>query len=338
MNIYETANKAFSHLTQKQKVCIVTHTNPDGDAIGSSLGLYNYLIHFIDSVTVLVPNDYPDYLQWMAGNEHIIVFSHNREVGQKKLAEADIVFCLDFNELRRISEMGDIIRNVKAIKILIDHHPFPEPFADFEISDSSACATAELVFDFIQAMPNREFFQIETAECIFAGILMDTGNFSHNASNPHTYEIISQLLRHGIDRNKIHSNINDNFTENRMRLMGYCLYEKMEVLSKFNTAFISINREDQMRFHFGVGDSEGFVNMPFSIQGIRFSVLFVEYEDYIKLSLRSRGNFDVNKFARTHYDGGGHINASGGKSKLPINETIKHFIEILESYEEELNS
>jgi bifunctional oligoribonuclease and PAP phosphatase NrnA len=321
-------------LAERSKIVITTHVNPDGDAIGSTLGLYHFLKDMGHEVFPIVPNEYPKFLHWLPGNKEIIDHSRHKNRADKIISEADFIFMLDYNDAKR----NDINLGTKAKKILIDHHPYPSLKADFLISTTKASSTAELIYEFIQAVDGLKYIDKTVATCIYTGIMTDTGCFSYNSSRTRTFEIVSKLLNYAIEKDEIYGHVYDNFSSDRIRLLGYCLNEKMQVFPEYKTALISINREEQKRYNFMTGDSEGFVNYPLSIKDIRFSAFFMERKDKIKISFRSRGNFPVNIFSEKHFSGGGHANASGGESALPLEETIKKFIDLLPLYSKELKS
>jgi len=330
-----TVQKIKQLISTTERCAIITHHNPDGDAIGSSLGLYHFLRTQVAEVTVIVPNAYPDFLQWMPNNDKVLIYSENSKQATKILEAAQLIFCLDFNDLKRVGDVEPKLRPLSQPKILLDHHPFPESVFDVIISETTACATAEVVYEFMQKL-NPQAIDKDVAECIFAGIMTDTGSFSFNSSNPRTYHIVAELLGYGIDKDRIHNLVYNNYSERRTRLLGYCLNEKMQLFYDFRAAYISLSKDDKQRFQFEVGDSEGFVNYPLSISGIIFSVFLIENDDHVKMSLRSRGSFDVNQFARKHFNGGGHANAAGGKSFASLAETIEQLVSLLPMYAREL--
>jgi len=317
---------------------IITHINPDGDAIGSSLGLNKLLLNLGHKPYVITPNNYPGFLKWMPGNDTVIVFNNQKKKGKELIEKADMIFCVDFNDLRRIKQLNTIIENSPSIKILIDHHPNPTDFADIQYTNVHVSSTAELIYGLIHELGLKKAIDIEAATCLFTGIMTDTGCFSYNSSNPRTFEITAELLKYGFDKDEIYKNIYDNFSSQRMRLFGFALNEKMEVFPEYHTAIISLTSKEQKRYGFQLGDSEGFVNYPLSIRGMRFSALLMERENHIKLSLRSKGNFAVNKFSENHFNGGGHFNAAGGESFLSMDDTIKKFRNLLPKYKNELTN
>jgi bifunctional oligoribonuclease and PAP phosphatase NrnA len=325
-------------LSVNKKIVIITHQNPDGDAIGSSLGLYWYLVNCGNTTHVVVPNEYPEFLQWLPGNQNVVNYSKNRSEAVKIINECDIIFHLDFNDLKRTGDLQSKLEKAKAINILIDHHPNPQIDSKIIISDTTASSTSEIVLEFILQMGGDEELDLNISQCLYLGIMTDTGCFSFNSSNSRTFELVSKLLKLGINKDEIYRLVYDNFSANRMKLMGYCLNEKMQVLPEFSTAYISLSLEEQKHFNFEIGDSEGFVNLPLSIKGVCFTALFMEREEKIKISLRSRGNFAVNTIAEKYFSGGGHLNASGGESKLSLEETINLFKSLLPQLTKELIS
>ena len=298
-----------------EKIVIVSHVSPDGDAIGSSLGLYHFLQTQEKTVNVIVPNQFPDFLKWMPGAKDVIIYDRYKDFADRLIREADVICCLDFNELKRIDTMEEAVRNASARKMLVDHHLNPGNFADITISHPDISSTSELVFRLICRLGNFDDITREGAECIYTGMMTDTGGFTYNSNNREIYYIISELLSKGIDKDQIYRNTFNTHTEGRLRLMGYVLYEKMEIYRDFNSALIWLTKEDQRKFQYRKGDTEGFVNMPLTMQGIRFSCFLREdtEKDMIKVSLRSVGDFPCNKVASDFFGGGGHLNASGGE-------------------------
>ena len=314
-------------------IVIVTHMNPDGDAIGSSLGLYHFLKLSGKSVTVITPNSYPDFLHWLPGDDDVVDFDRKSKKASRLIGEADTFFLLDFNELKRIGKMGEVVsKNKTATKILIDHHPNPVEKCTIELSDIRVSSTAELVFHLLSLLNNELVSDINVSECLFTGIMTDTGCFSFNSSRPSTFEAVSALLKSGINKDKIYDNLYNNFSDDRMKLLGFSLDKRMTVIPEYKTAYISLTMEEMKMYNFSVGDSEGFVNFPLSIKGVVFTVLFLEKKGYVKLSLRSKGDFPANEVAKKYFNGGGHKNAAGGESMISLSETIKKFESILPEY------
>lgn len=332
-NIKQSSINAIrNQLANVQDVLIVTHYNPDGDAIGSSLAMYHFLKKSGYQVDVLVPNDYPDFLQWLPGNDSIINAGKNHDIAVKRISKAELILFLDFNVLDRTQQLEEIFRNLQTPKILVDHHPDPENFADTIISTIQVSSTSELLYELLILLEGEESVDETIAECLYTGIMTDTGSFSYNSSLADTYYVVSRLIEKGIDKDKIFWKVYDNYSSDRMHLLGYCLYEKLKIFPQYGAAYISINQEELKRFNYKSGDSEGFVNYPLSIHGIMFSVIFIEREDHIKISFRSKGDFQANVFASRHFSGGGHKNAAGGYSELSLEETLEKFESLLPQY------
>lgn len=316
------------------------HYKPDADALGSSLGLAGYLKQGNHEVTVISPSDYPSFLQWFPGNDEVLIFGHNTyQQASDKIAQADIIFCLDFSNLARINELGDMVKISPAKKVLVDHHLEPEKFADFEKWDTSAASTAELIYELITELGDNHLINTSIAECLYAGIMTDTGGFRHSNTTHRVFVIAGELVAHGASPYKISKLIYDNNTIERLRLMGFVLGEKLQVLPEYRTAYITLTRSELNEFSSQTGDTEGLVNYGLSIKDVVLSVLIYERKDgSVKLSLRSLGNFSVNDMARKHFAGGGHKNAAGGQAKTSLQETLKQFIELLPSYKDQLNA
>ncbi len=316
----------------KLKVAIVPHENPDGDAIGSAIGLAEVLANFGHSTNIIVPNDYPDFLKWFGSEIKILKYDSDKKDAKAVIKSADVLICVDFNEAGRAGYMEKKILEFNRTKILIDHHPYPNDFCDYMVSEPEYSSTAELIFDIVYKTGLEKNINKNAAEALYTGILTDTGGFNHNTSRPNTFKVVSELMKFGIDTERIQSGVYHNFSANRMKLLGYCLNEKMEVFPELRTAIISISKEELDRFGFQTGDTEGFVNYPLSIKNIVFSVLFIEKEKIVKASFRSKGNFATNQFAKDHFNGGGHLNASGGESELSLDKTIDKFTQLLPGY------
>ena len=318
------------------KVVIVSHVSPDGDAIGSSLGLWHFLNSQDKNVHVIVPNAFPDFLKWMPGAKEVIQYNRYKEFADKLIMEADVICCLDFNVLSRIDEMEEIVRVSPGRKMIVDHHLYPGDFARIVISHPQISSTSELVFRLICQLGNFSDITKEAAECIYTGMMTDTGGFTYNSNDREIYLIIGELLSKGIDKDEIYRNVFNTHSEGRLRLMGYVLYEKMQVFPQFNAALITLTREEQKKFEYKKGDTEGFVNMPLSMKGICFSVFLREdtEKDMIKVSLRSVGTFPCNEVASEFFNGGGHLNASGGEFYGPMEEAVALFKQALVKYED----
>lgn len=332
-----TCNKVGEWLRKKvKKIVIIPHVNPDGDAIGSSLGLNDVFINAGFDSCVIVPNDYPNYLGWLGAKDVPFVYEQGIERCNELIDQADALFYLDFNDIKRLGKLENHIRSVSKTVVLIDHHPAPEIKADYMFSDTNVSSTAELVYDFVDALGMLEHLSKTGANALLTGIIADTGSFSHNASRPSMYKIVSELIDKGAEKEKINEALFNNFSEKRMRLLGFCLSEKMEVYPEFKTALIWLSADELKRFDFHSGDTEGFVNYPLSIKGIVFSAFFMEKNNQIKISFRSKGCFATNDFCGAHFNGGGHRNASGGESQLPMAEALALFRSLLPQYSERL--
>ncbi|MCY1722238.1 DHH family phosphoesterase [Prolixibacteraceae bacterium Z1-6] len=319
----------------KKKITIVPHENPDGDAIGSALGLGQVLQNFGHQVQIIPVNDYPDFLKWFSSDVPVIIFEKQRKLAKKLLFESDVLICVDFNTEKRAGHLEKVIKRFDRTKILIDHHPFPTDFCDFTVSETTYSSTAELVFDLVNSIGLSDRIESKSAEALFTGILTDTGGFNHNTSN-NTFRVISNLMEFDINPDKIRSEVFHNFSADRMKLLGFCLNEKMKVFPEFRAAVISLTIEELERFKFKPGDTEGFVNYPLSINNIVFSALFIEKEGFVKASFRSKGNFPANEFSSKYFSGGGHLNAAGGESELDLEKTILKFTQLLPEFKHQL--
>jgi len=314
----EVKKKIKWWLENAARVVILTHTNPDGDAIGSSLALALALKKKGMDTRVVIPDGLPDFLRWLPGIELSTTFVYKKKRATGFLERADLVFCLDFNDPERLNDLREILFSSNAKKILIDHHEDPGSFTDVTISESWRGSVGEMVFLFLRELYDEDLIDKDIATNLYVAIMTDTGNFSYASSYPEVFHIAGELMKYELEKDAIFSRVYDSFSEDRMRLLGYCIQNKMVVLPKYSTAYISITDEELKRFNHRKGDTEGFVNIPFSIKGVRFAVLFVEKKDRIKVSFRSRGTFPVNRIATEHYGGGGHINAAGGDSFLSM--------------------
>lgn len=319
-----------------EKIVIVSHVSPDGDAIGSSLGLYHFLTSQEKTVNVIVPNAFPEFLHWMPGAKEVIVYDKYKEYADKLINEADVLCCLDFNVLSRIDEMEEVVKNTPARKMMVDHHLYPGDFCRITISHPEISSTSELVFRLICQLGNFSDITKEGAECIYTGMMTDTGGFTYNSNDREIYYIISELLSKGIDKDEIYRKVFNTHSEGRLRLMGYVLYDKMQVFPEFNSALIWLDASEQKRFQYKKGDTEGFVNIPLSIKDVRFSVFLREDTEkkMIKVSLRSVGTFPCNKVASEFFNGGGHLNASGGEFYGTMEEAINLFKQALVKYQD----
>jgi bifunctional oligoribonuclease and PAP phosphatase NrnA len=317
---------------------ITAHSNPDGDAIGSSLALMHYLRLKGSDVQVVVPNMYPDFLSWCPGADEIIIFDRQAALVKEKISEAKLIFCLDYNAINRSGVLQDDLLKSNVQRVLIDHHPEPETeqFSYF-FYDTSKSSTAELVFNLINDLGDKQLINKEIAENIFVGLMTDTGSFSHAINNADTFRTVAELIDVGIDAEWIHRQVYDTFSENRLRLLGHAITNRMIVLEEYNTAIIHLSKEDLAEYRFQIGDTEGIVNYPLSMKKINLSVLLTEKKDLVRLSFRSKGDFSVNDLARKHFDGGGHNNAAGGNSNQSLKESITRLLGVLPEFKEMLD-
>lgn len=316
-------------LAKPKRIAIVTHWSPDGDAIGSSLGLWKYLKKTGHDATVVVPNEYPEFLHWMYGHKQVVDAMKKKKRAESILKNAELIFCLDFNELKRINSLGEIISQLPTPKVLIDHHPNPSDFADYVLHKTDASSTAELIYEFIAAMGGVKKIDKDIANCLYTGIMTDTGSFRFPSTSVKTHRIVASLMEAGAENSLNHNRIYDENSESRLRLLGYALSEKLVVMPEFHTAFFTLTDEEHDRFHFKRGDTEGLVNYALTISGIKFAAFFAERDNKIKCSFRSKGNFDVNLFARNGFNGGGHKNAAGGMLEIPLEDVVKKFKSLL---------
>ncbi len=319
-------------LSKPKKIAIIPHRSPDGDAMGSTLGLYHFLSKLNHEPIVIAPNEFPEFLAWLPGSEKVLIFEKNKEITTKILQEVNIVFTLDFNALHRVGEMEYTLNKLKVPIIMIDHHQKPDDFATYMYSDISFGSTCEMLYNFICSLGHRDVIDKTIATCIYTGILTDSGSFRFPKTTGTTHRIVADLIDLGVDNVSIPVQLFDNNSYDRLQLMGRAL-QNMVLLPEHKTAYIALSQEELDHFHYVKGDTEGLVNYGLTIKGIHFAAIFIENkeEKIIKISLRSQGNFDVNQFARTHFEGGGHINAAGGKSTLGLAATIEKFENILKT-------
>lgn len=333
--VSETALRELSaFFRMPHKIVIVSHQNPDGDAVGSALGMQWILAGLGQDVTVALPDDSPSFLKWLPGHRKILI--HEKKSGRKLLPEiflsADLIICVDFNAVDRLNSMEQYLKLRKTPVLLIDHHPRQESFADYYWIDETKGSTSELVYQFVVSLGLEGYLTQDAATCLLAGIMTDTVGFKVNCTYPEVFEVVAGLLKNGADKDMIYNEVYSKFSESRMRLLGYSLEKRMVILPEFKTAYIALTREELNRFAHRKGDTEGFVNYPLSIGGIVFSVLFTEQEDHIKLSLRSKGTFPANDFANRFFNGGGHMNAAGGRYYGTMSEALNHFESVLNDY------
>ena len=329
----------FPLLGQPKRVVITTHQKPDADAMGSSLALFHFLNQFGHKVTVVSPTNWATFLNWMPGCKAVLDFESPNEKSNIAIAEADWIFCLDFNTLGRVKRMEEKLMTARAEKILIDHHrePQTEVFA-YGISDTGKSSTAEMVYDFIIASGNADKITPEIAECIYAGVMTDTGSFRFPSTTASVHKMVADLKERGLEHSHVHEELFDNFLENRFRFIGNVLLNRMEIFYEYNTALIAIPQNDLVKYDMRTGDTEGIVNYPLSIKGIKLAAVIIDRGEERKSSFRSKGGFDVNTFARKYFNGGGHFNAAGGFNKEPLEEVVAKFKQAMKENMAELSS
>lgn len=321
-----------SHLHTPLKAVVVPHVNPDGDALGSCLAWAQYLKATGHSVHVVAPNDFPAFYSWMSGVDEICIFERESTKAGQLISDADTVFCLDFNDLKRTGPMAEILGSFTGTFVMIDHHQQPTDFAHITISEPGKSATCEMVFEVIQAMDDLSKISLSMAECLYTGILTDTGSFRFSSTTQSTHLAVAFLIGVGVSPDKIYSLVHDNNSIHRTRLLGYVLAEKLQQVDDLPVMYISLNQMEQERFQFQKGDSEGFVNYGLGIHNMQVAAFFRESEGYVKVSLRSKGSFDVNELARKHFNGGGHQNAAGGKLEMSAASAVEYFEQIIKEY------
>ncbi|MEY2918635.1 MAG: hypothetical protein RIS73_2349 [Bacteroidota bacterium] len=329
----------FPLLSQPKKVVITTHQKPDADAMGSSLALYHFLNQFGHSVTVISPTNWATFLNWMPGCKTVLDFESPNDKANTAIAEADWIFCLDFNVLSRTKRMEEKLMAAKAQKVLIDHHrePQTEVFA-YGISDTGKSSTAEMIYDFIIASGNEDKITPEIADCIYAGTMTDTGSFRFPSTTASVHKMVANLKEKGLEHSRVHEELYDNFLENRFRFIGNVLLNRMEIFYEYNTALIAIPQSDLVKYDMRTGDTEGIVNYPLSIKGIKLAAVIIDRGEERKSSFRSKGGFDVNTFARKYFNGGGHFNAAGGFNKEPLEEVVSKFKQAMKENIAQLSS
>jgi len=317
------ANKLKELLNTSKEIVITTHRGPDGDAMGSSLALYNLLILLNHKVTVITPNDYASFLNWMPGNNDVVEFESNEIKAIEITKNAELIFMLDFNDIKRIDKYAKYVDQSNAFKILIDHHQDPDlEIAELIFSDPLSSSTCQLLYEILDLMNFDTYITKEIAECLYVGIMTDTGSFKYNSTTAKTHNIVANLIDCGINSSNIHDLIYDNSSADRMKLLGYCINDKLLLYPKNNAAIISLTNTELEKYNFKKGDTEGIVNYALAIKDINIAVLVVERGDVVKLSLRSKGSIKVNIIANKYFNGGGHTNAAGGISYISVDETI----------------
>ena len=325
-------------LDTPRKIVIVPHKGPDGDAMGSTLALKLFLEHRHHYVHLITPNDYPEFLKWLPYTEEVINYEKEQERCDDYIAEAEVIFTLDFNHLSRAGEMKKVLEAAQADFIMIDHHQQPDDYAVVTYSDVSMCSTAQMVYHFIHNIGLEDHINAQIATCLYTGIMTDTGSFRYRSTTSLTHRVIADLIERGADNTNIHENVYDTNSYSRLQLLGVAL-QNLKVVEGLRTAYIVLSQEELDHHNFRKGDTEGFVNYGLSLTGIVFAAIFIENkaDEMVKISFRSKGTFSVNDFARMHFEGGGHINAAGGKSDLTLPETVAKFISILPEYKKSLS-
>lgn len=313
-------------LASPKNIAIIPHRSPDGDAMGSTLALYHFLKKLGQNPTVIAPNEFPDFLAWLPASETVRIFEKDKEAVAKILEEADIVFTLDFNALHRTGEMEHTLARLKALFIMIDHHQKPDAYAKYTFSDPAYGSTCEMVFDFISGLGRKDLLDQTIATCIYCGIMTDSGSFRFPSTTSKTHRIVADLIDLGVENGYIHNAVYDSSTYNSLQLLGRAL-SKLKIVPSKKTSYTSLTSQELEDFQYVKGDTEGIVNYGLSLKGIVFTAIFIEHkeENIVKISFRSKGDFDVNQFARNHFNGGGHINAAGGKSFASLEETVHKF-------------
>jgi len=324
-------------LSSPKKIVVVGHKNPDGDAVGSCLGISLFLRKLGHETNVMMPNDFPDFLKWLPGCEEITIFEKEHEKSLKLINEAEIICTLDFNSLTRIGDLQEHLEKSTAKFIMIDHHQQPDNYAVVTYSDVAMGSTSEMVYHFMKDLDKLDLLDKDIAANLYTGIMTDTGSFRFPSTTATTHRVIAGLIEAGANNSQIHQNVYDTNTESSLQLLGVAL-QNLHVLPEFNTGYITMSQKELDKHNFKKGDTEGFVNYALSVTGIVFAAIFIEHKQdgIVKISFRSRGDFSVNEFARKHYHGGGHINAAGGRSSTTLSKTISQFISILPDYKKAL--
>ena len=334
-SIMQPISAIFPELSFPRKVVITMHQKPDGDAMGSTLGLYHVLMQLGHEVKVISPTNWTSFLDWMPGSTTVIDYERNTESADQLIANADWLFCLDFNTLSRTRKMEPSLLAAKGHRILVDHHQEPQTGVfSYGISDTSKSSTAEMVYDFIIASGNEDKITTDVAECIYTGVMTDSGSFRFPSTTANVHKLVAFLKEKGLQHSKVHDNIYDNFSENRLRFIGNVLLNRMQVFYEYNTALISIPQADLLKFDIKTGDTEGLVNYPLSIEGIKMAAIIIDRGEERKCSFRSKGNVDVNTFARTYFGGGGHFNAAGGQTTDSLEVAVEHFVHAMKENKE----
>ncbi|TPD66976.1 DHH family phosphoesterase [Flavobacterium microcysteis] len=317
-------------LVSPKKIAIIPHRSPDGDAMGSTLGLYHLLKKLGHDAVVIAPNEFPEFLAWLPESEKVLVYEKDKTNVTAVLQQAELVFTLDFNALHRTGEMENVLSKLTVPFIMVDHHQKPDNYAVYTYSDTNFGSTCEMIYNLILFLGHKNLIDKTIASCLYTGIVTDSGSFRFPSTTSMTHRVVAELLDIGVENGDIHNALFDNNSYHRLQLLGRAL-QNMKVLPEYKTSYIKLTQQELDEFHYVKGDTEGIVNYGLTIRGIIFTAIFIENkeEGIIKISFRSQGKFDVNQFARDYFNGGGHINAAGGKSTLSLDETIKQFESIL---------
>ena len=322
----QAIQELYPQLTEQKNIAITMHQKPDADAMGSTLGLYHFLIQFGHTVQVISPTNWARWLDWMPGVNTVLDYELQKTKADEFLENTDLLFCLDFNHFGRTKHLASKLQAITCEKVLIDHHQEPDVVSfDYGISSTAKSSTCEMVYDFIVGSGHRDKINLFICECLYAGVVADTGSFRFSSTHASVHHMVAYLKEQGLEHTKVHEALYDNFLENRLRFLGHVLTNRMEVLYEFNTALVYITKADLLKYEIKTGDTEGLVNYPLSIQGVKLVGFVVDRDEERKWSFRSKGTFDCNTFARRYFEGGGHFNASGGRDSEGIEKTIIKF-------------
>lgn len=333
----QSVQEIYPLLGNKKNIIITMHQKPDGDAMGASLGLFHFLKGIGHDVTVVSPTNWANFLSWMPGCESVIDFEARREVCEQKISNCDIIFCLDFNVLHRTRQMEHPLANANCIKVLIDHHQQPQrEMFTYGVSDTMKSSTCEMVYEFIENSPYTSVLNKDIATCLYTGMVTDTGSFRFGSTTANVHRIAAHLKELGVEHTLVFENLYDNFSESRLRFIGNALLNRLEVLYEYNTALMAIPKRDILKYEIKTGDTEGLVNYLLTIEGIKLGALIIDRAEERKWSFRSKGDFDVNIFARNYFEGGGHKNAAGGRSSESLDENIIKFKQVIKQFENQL--
>lgn len=332
-------NELYTQLTEPRRVVVTMHQKPDADAMGSSLGLYHFLVKLGHSVTVISPTNWAGFLNWMPGCKTVLDFENQTHKAQEAVEAADWIFCLDFNTLSRLKRMELPVAEARAQRMLIDHHQEPQTavFA-YGISDTGKSSTSEMVYDFIMASGHANLLDADMAACLYAGVMTDTGSFRFPSTTASVHQMVATLKLQGLNHSMIHEQLFDNFLENRLRFIGHVLQNRMHFFYEYNAVLITVTQADLIKFDIKTGDTEGLVNYPLSVQGIKMAAIIIDRGEERKSSFRSKGGFDVNTFARTYFNGGGHFNAAGGRNTESLDAVTALFKQAIAENKEQLTS